>query len=116
MIGDMKRSDIVKFRITKLLAEHKNYDFPTFIQLLRQISGINRKTVQEDIGITQQILFYMEYGRFIRPPSKVYLMLLSKYYGLPPKLLKSKLQEFMKKKTNKRPYEKMQNMQTIKAL
>lgn len=98
----MKREELTKFKIQKLLEEHDVYDFPIFLSLLRKMHGMKRTVVCEDIGMSITRLFHLENGQFNRLPSDIDFQVLSNYYGVPIQLLKKKTNEFLREKEERK--------------
>lgn len=96
----MKKSDLVSFRIKKLVKEEEKYEFPDMLRMLRSIHGMKRKNVAIDLGLSQSRIFYLEYGGFKRFPSEE-ITLLSDYYGVAPQLLRKKAKKFLSEAHNK---------------
>lgn len=68
----------------------KKLNFCECIKNLRLIYGITRKTVQQDIGITEQQLFAFEMDGAAYKPEKKDVEALAAYYSVPFALLDQK--------------------------
>ena len=82
--------DKVKF----IIYNHERYDFPKFIEELRESWGRTRARTAEDTGIGVRNLFRLERGEFsIVPEDKV--ILLARYLRVPKAILIRKCKEYV---------------------
>lgn len=91
----MKRDEISKFRVKKIIEDAENYTFPVLLLMLRRTYGMQRKGVSADIDLREGRLFYLEHGRFNKMPAPDELKILSEYYNFPEATLKRKAKEFL---------------------
>lgn len=91
----MRREDITKFRIQRVLECHENYKFPEFMKMLRRMHGMQRRCVCDDTGISEHRLYYLENGCFRRRLGSDEVRVLSDFYGVDYKIMKKKSDDFI---------------------
>lgn len=88
------KSEITKQKIHNLVLDIENLMFPEFLQSLRKIHGLTRRTVCEDLKFSPMRMFWIENGYFKRQIPMEELDKLAQYYGIHPSFLFSKLCHF----------------------
>ncbi len=94
------RDNLVKCKLDLLMNEEKNYEFPQFIKLIRQMLGFSRKYVAEMMDVSTGKILYLERGKFIRGPDLEFIISLSSFYGLNRQFAKEKYDYYINKLKN----------------
>lgn len=94
------RDDLLKYKLQIIMNEEKNYEFPEFIKLIRQILGFSRKYVAEMMDVSTGKILYLEKGKFVRGPDLEFIISLSSFYGLNRQFIKEKYNYYINKQKN----------------
>lgn len=81
-------------KIKKVVENEDRYEFPEFICRLRKACGCSRRQVNEDTNLSSSTLFMLENGTFRTFPNQQCFNKIGQYFGISPKLLKNKAEEY----------------------
>jgi transcriptional regulator with XRE-family HTH domain len=90
------RSEIVEWKIQKIFSERERHSFPALLGMLRRVQGITRKTMEEELGINETRLFYLEQGEHSREIPAAEIKLIADYYGVDAQALYEMSKEYRK--------------------
>lgn len=84
--------------IKELVYRQEEFDFPCFLTLLRRSIGVNRRSLAKETKLPEWRLFNYEKGRFSKDLNPYSLLTLADYYGIPFRILESKMKSYRRKK------------------
>lgn len=92
------RADFCQMKVAEVIKNHETYSFGELLTALRDAHSISRRIVQEEIGIKEHHLFYLEKNNLHHPLTHSEVMALADYFGVPFRILVDKMHDAIETK------------------
>jgi len=94
------REEVLNLRLKEVVKNSGNYVFPEFLRAVRKSLGFTRASVAEMLCISETRIHNIEAGKTKRPDVDL-ILTISHFYGLNPKFIEKRYNEYMKKRNTK---------------